>query len=79
MYVECTVPDRHRRVRRRRDREGACTIAGLPLVFAFGTTVQPDVGKYRVEASGAGYTAKPIDAVDISAANATKVDFTLAP
>ncbi|WP_156328156.1 MULTISPECIES: hypothetical protein [unclassified Massilia] len=48
-------------------------------MFASGTTVQPDVGKYRVEASGTGYTAKPIDAVDISAANATKVDFTLAP
>ena len=53
--------------------------ATLPLVFAPGATVQPGVGKYRVEASGTGYTAKAIDAVDISAANAAKVDFTLAP
>jgi len=53
--------------------------ATLPLVFAPGATVQPGVGKYRVEASGTGYTARAIDAVDISAANAAKVDFTLAP
>jgi hypothetical protein len=53
--------------------------ATLPLVFAPSATVQPGVGKYRVEASGTGYTAKAIDAVDISAANAAKVDFTLAP
>ena len=53
--------------------------AALPLVFAPGATVQPGVGKYRVEASGTGYTAKAIDAVDISAANAAKVDFILAP
>jgi hypothetical protein len=53
--------------------------ATLPLTFATATTVLPGVGKYRVEASGTGYTTKAIDVVDISTANATKVDFTLAP
>jgi hypothetical protein len=53
--------------------------ATLPLAFAPAATVQPGVGKYRVDASGTGYTAKTIDVVDISAASATKVDFTLAP
>jgi hypothetical protein len=53
--------------------------ATLPLVFAPATTVLPGAGKYRVEASGTGYAAKTIDVVDISATNATKVDFTLAP
>jgi hypothetical protein len=53
--------------------------ATLPLVFAPSATVQPGVGKYRVEASGTGYAVKAIDVVDISAANAAKVDFTLAP
>jgi hypothetical protein len=51
----------------------------LPLVFAPATTVLPGVGKYRVEASGTGYTTKVIDLVDVSTANAAKVDFTLAP
>jgi hypothetical protein len=51
--------------------------ATLPLVFAPATTVLPGAGKYKVEASGTGYAAKAIDLVDISAANATKVDFTL--
>jgi hypothetical protein len=51
--------------------------ATLPLVFAPATTVLPGPGKYKVEASGTGYAAKAIDLVDISAANATKVDFTL--
>jgi hypothetical protein len=51
--------------------------ATLPLVFAPGATVQPGLGKYRVEATGTGYAAKSIDLVDISAANAIKVDFTL--
>jgi hypothetical protein len=51
--------------------------ATLPLVFAPAATVLPGVGKYRVEASGTGYAAKAIDLVDISAAGATKVDFTL--
>jgi hypothetical protein len=51
--------------------------ATLPLVFAPAATVQPGIGKYRVEASGTGYAVKAIDLVDISAASATKVDFTL--
>ena len=53
--------------------------ATLPLSFATATTVLPGAGKYRVEASGTGYTTKAIDMVDISTANATKVDFTLTP
>jgi hypothetical protein len=53
--------------------------ATLPLVFAPATTLQPGAGKYRVEASGAGYTTKAIDAVDISTANAVKADITLTP
>ena len=53
--------------------------ATLPLVFAPATAVLPGVGKYRVEASGTGYTTKAIDLVDVSTANAAKVDFTLAP
>jgi hypothetical protein len=53
--------------------------ATLPLVFAPATTVLPGAGKYRVEASGTGYTTKTIDLVDVSTANAVKVDFTLAP
>jgi hypothetical protein len=53
--------------------------ATLPLTFATATTVLPGAGKYRVEAAGTGYAARAIDAVDISAANATKVDFTLTP
>ena len=53
--------------------------ATLPLSFATATTVLPGAGKYRVEAGGTGYTTKAIDMVDISTANATKVDFTLTP
>ena len=53
--------------------------ATLPLTFATATTVLPGAGKYRVEASGTGYTTKAIDMVDISTANAAKVDFTLTP
>jgi hypothetical protein len=53
--------------------------ATLPLAFATATTVLPGAGKYRVEASGTGYTTKAIDMVDISTANAAKVDFTLTP
>jgi hypothetical protein len=51
--------------------------ATLPLAFAPAATVLPGVGKYRAEASGTGYAAKVIDLVDITAASATKVDFTL--
>jgi hypothetical protein len=53
--------------------------ATLPLTFTPATTVLPGVGKYRVEASGTGYTTGTINTVDISTANATAVDFTLAP
>jgi hypothetical protein len=53
--------------------------ATLPLTFTAATTVLPGVGKYRVEAGGTGYTTKAIDVVDISTANAAKVDFTLTP
>jgi len=53
--------------------------ATLPLAFTAATTVQPGVGKYRVEAGGTGYTTKAIDVVDISTANAVGVDFTLTP
>ena len=51
----------------------------LPLKLAANTSLLPGVGKYRVEASGTGYTTKAVDPVDISLTNATKVDFTLAP
>jgi len=51
--------------------------ATLPLTFAPAATVLPGVGKYRVEASGTGYVVKAIDLVDVTTANATKVDFTL--
>jgi hypothetical protein len=51
--------------------------ATLPLTFAPAATVLPGVGKYRVEASGTGYVVQAIDLVDVTTANATKVDFTL--
>ena len=51
--------------------------ATLPLTFAPAATVLPGAGKYRVEASGTGYVAKAIDLVDVTAAGASKVDFTL--
>ena len=53
--------------------------ATLPLTFAPAATVLPGVGKYRVEASGTGYTTGVINTVDISTANATAVNFTLIP
>ena len=53
--------------------------ATLPLTFTAATTVLPGVGKYRVEASGTGYTTGAINAVDISTANATAVNFALTP
>jgi hypothetical protein len=53
--------------------------ATLPLTFAAATTVQPGVGKYRVEASGTGYATRVIDVIDISAGSQAKVDFSLAP
>jgi hypothetical protein len=51
----------------------------LPLSFAPALNVQPGVGKYRVEASGTGYTTQSVNLVDISVNNATAINFTLAP
>ena len=53
--------------------------ATLPLVFAGAATVQPGVGKYQVDATAAGYARKSIPSVDITAANQSGVNFTLAP
>jgi hypothetical protein len=53
--------------------------ATLPLTFTAASSVLPGVAKYKVEASGTGYATKVVDAVDIGAAAATKVDFTLTP
>jgi hypothetical protein len=53
--------------------------ATLPLSFTAASSVLPGVAKYKVEASGTGYATKAVDAVDIGAAAATKVDFTLTP
>jgi hypothetical protein len=73
---------------------GAYTIAGLPtaapqyaaysatlpLVFAPATTVLPGVGKYTVEAAATGYAMKAFATpVDITAANATGINFALVP
>jgi hypothetical protein len=53
--------------------------ATLPLAFAASTTVTPGAGKYRVDASANGYTAKSLATVDISTANQSNVNFSLAP
>jgi len=54
--------------------------ATLPLVFVPTLTTTPGTGKYRVDAAAAGYTAKTYATpVDISAANATGINFTLVP
>lgn len=54
--------------------------ATLPLVFTPATTVLPGVGKYTVEASAVGYVTKPYATpVDITAANATGINFSLTP
>jgi hypothetical protein len=53
--------------------------ASLPLVFAANTTTTPGTGKYKVDASATGYTAKSTASVDISAANQTGVNFALVP
>ena len=53
--------------------------ATLPLVFAASTTTTPGTGKYRVDASATGYTAKSTATVDISAANQSAVNFALVP
>jgi hypothetical protein len=53
--------------------------ATLPLAFAASTTVTPGAGKYRVDASANGYTVKSLATVDISTANQSNVNFSLAP
>jgi hypothetical protein len=53
--------------------------ATLPLVFTQNLTSTPGAGKYRVDASAAGYTAKSQTPVDISAANQSNVNFSLVP
>jgi hypothetical protein len=53
--------------------------ATLPLVFTQNLTSTPGTGKYKVEASATGYTPKSVAAVDITTANQSNVNFTLAP
>lgn len=53
--------------------------ATLPLVFAPAASVTPGVGKYKVDASANGYAVKSVESVDVSAAAATGVNFTLTP
>ncbi|HEU4851628.1 MAG TPA: DUF4382 domain-containing protein [Telluria sp.] len=53
--------------------------ATLPLVFAPATTVTPGAGKYKVEASAAGYATKAVDSVDVSTQSQTGVNFALVP
>lgn len=52
--------------------------ATLPQVFTT-ASVLPGTGKFRVDASATGYGTKSIDAVDISSANASNVNFSLVP
>jgi hypothetical protein len=49
----------------------------LPLAFSASTSVSP--AKYTVEASANGYATKSVDGVDITTANQSNVNFTLAP
>ncbi|MFL6672274.1 MAG: DUF4382 domain-containing protein [Massilia sp.] len=70
---------------------GAYTLANLPvaapqyavysatLPLSFAAAAGATGGKYSVEASATGYTAKQVDGVDISTANQAGVNFTLAP
>ena len=51
----------------------------LPLVFSQNTAVTPGIGKYRVDASAAGYTAKSIASVDVATVNQAGVNFSLTP
>jgi hypothetical protein len=53
--------------------------ATLPLVFTQKLTSIPGAGKYKVDASATGYTAKSLTAVDISVANQSNVNFSLLP
>jgi hypothetical protein len=50
----------------------------LPITFAADVGVMPGVGRYTMEANASGYQMQSATA-DVSAANATDVDFTLAP
>ena len=53
--------------------------ATLPLVFTQNVMTTPGAGKYKVEASATGYTARSVAAVDISVAAQSNVNFTLVP
>jgi hypothetical protein len=53
--------------------------ATLPLVFTQNLTSTPGAGKYKVDASATGYTAKSLTPVDISVANQSNVNFSLVP
>ncbi|MES2758624.1 MAG: DUF4382 domain-containing protein [Pseudomonadota bacterium] len=53
--------------------------ATLPLVFTQNLTSTPGTGKYKVDVSATGYTAKSIAAVDIATANQSNVNFALVP
>ena len=53
--------------------------ATLPLVFTPNLTTTPGTGKYKVDASATGYTAKSLAAVDISVAAQANVNFSLVP
>jgi len=53
--------------------------ATLPLVFTQNLTTTPGAGKYKVDASATGYTAKSVSTVDISAASQSNVNFALIP
>jgi hypothetical protein len=70
---------------------GAYTIANLPvaapqyavysatLPLSFAASAGLGAGSYRVDASATGYAARSVDGVNIATANATGVNFTLAP
>ncbi|MBK4735198.1 DUF4382 domain-containing protein [Noviherbaspirillum pedocola] len=53
--------------------------ATLPLSFAAQPTVSPGVGKYAVQASASGYTAKSVGPVDLTSASQSGVNLTLLP
>jgi hypothetical protein len=53
--------------------------ATLPLVFTQNVATTPGTGKYKVDASATGYTAKSLAAVDISVAVQANVNFSLVP
>jgi hypothetical protein len=51
----------------------------LPLSFAAQTTVAPAPGKYAVQATAPGYTAKTTSPVDLTVTSQSAVNFTLTP